>query len=323
MELNLFEKTELWINGIQLSNVNLNEIARTASEVLGLQSDDVLVVDVRDTHITLDILQSQIRADAIYGKKKELLGRLAQIRGISIFEDTEVHSEGILGMIGLEENEVPGLLENTRNMAEEIKMRISKRAIVFPTGFEVKNKMIEDTNTPLIVRMLKDRGYQAQAGEAVDDDLLLIAGKIRSAVQNGYGLVITTGGVGAEDKDQTVEAILKLDPQAATPYISKFQKGTGRHEKDGVRIAAAIVDTALVIALPGPNDEVRIGMDAVVEGIERGLGKEGLASRLAEALRGNLEMKMKQKQAHDCKYGHEDKHGRQNQHQHGHGRQSE
>ncbi|MDD3168661.1 MAG: molybdopterin-binding protein, partial [Eubacteriales bacterium] len=199
MELNLFEKTELWINRINLQNVNLNDIAGAAAEILSLPKDNVLVVDVRETHITLDILQQQIQAETIYGKKKALLRRLSQIPGVSIFEDTEVHSEEILGMIALEESEASGVLESGRRIAEEIRHRVSKRAIVFPTGFEVKNGMIEDTNTPFIIQKLKEKGYQVKAGEAIDDDLLLIAGKIRAAVQNGYGLVITTGGVGAED----------------------------------------------------------------------------------------------------------------------------
>jgi molybdopterin biosynthesis enzyme MoaB len=141
-------------------------------------------------------------------------------------------------------------------------------------------------------------GYQADAGEAIEDDVLLIAGKIRRAIQNGYGLVITTGGVGAEDKDKTVEAILTLDPRAVTPYIAKFQKGTGRHDKDGVRIAAASVDSTLIIALPGPNDEVKSGIDILLQAIEKGLGKEELAQLLAEALRGKLDMKMTQMREH-------------------------
>ena len=47
---------------------------------------------------------------------------------------------------------------------------------------------------------------------------------MRAAVEAGYGVVVTTGGVGAESKDHTIEALLKVDPQAATPYLTYFRR---------------------------------------------------------------------------------------------------
>lgn len=295
MELNLLEKTELWIEKINLTNADLNQIAETVANVLSLPRDEVLVVDVRDNHITLDILQQQVQAQAIYGKKNELLKKLGQLEGVQIYPETEIHSEGILGMIGLNEDEAVQVLENTQKISQQIQENVSKRVIVFPTGFEVKRGMIKDTNTPLIKEILERKGYQVTTGTILDDDMTFIAGKLRQAIYNGYGLIITTGGVGAEDKDKTVEGILKLDPNASTPYIVKFQKGTGRHEKDGVRIGVGMLGQSMVVALPGPNDEVKIGIDIVVEALEQGLSKEQLAQKLAEALRNKFKEKMPHK----------------------------
>jgi hypothetical protein len=82
-----------------------------------------------------------------------------------------------------------------------------------------------------------------------------------------------------------------LDPNAATPYIAKFQKGTGRHEKDGVRIGIGRVGQTLIIALPGPNDEVKIGIEVIIRCLEIGVNKETLANELAKSLRDKLRKK--------------------------------
>ena len=104
---------------------------------------------------------------------------------------------------------------------------------------------------------------------------------------------ITTAGVGAEKKDRTVEAILSLDPKASTPYISKYKQGTGRHHKDGVRIAVGTAMDTLIVALPGPNDEVRSSLEILIEGLRNSWSKELLAEELARNLRKKLRGKIK------------------------------
>lgn len=291
MDINLLNKTEIWINNIKLENTNLTLLAEEVADVLGLPKNMVLVVDVRDNHITLDVLQQHINPESVFGKQKELLDRLSKLSGVKIFEDTDIHSAGILGMIGLDEDQAKEVIEKSNEMAVKIQSMLSKRVIVFPTGFEVKRGMIEDTNTPMLKAALESEGFKVTVGQILDDDLDFIAGNIRRAVDYGYGLVLTTGGVGAEDKDKTVEGILKVDPEAATPYIVKFKQGTGRHEKEGVRIGVGQVDQTLIIALPGPNDEVKIGLSVILDALKEGTSKEALAHKLAEALREKLRTK--------------------------------
>ncbi|MEW6622329.1 MAG: molybdopterin-binding protein [Bacillota bacterium] len=291
MDINLLEKTELWIENLTLENVDLNKIAEVTAQVLDLPRDKVLVVDVRQNTMTIDILQKKIKAEQFYGKKQELLDALSQIEGVKVLPETSIHSDGILGYIALDRAEAAKTLEKTQQMSKEIATKIKKRVIVFPTGSEVKKGMIKDTNTPLIRELLEREGFYVSTGDVIDDDSILIAGKIRRAVNDGYGLIITTGGIGAEDKDKTVEGVLKIDPQAATPYIVKFQKGTGRHEKDGVRIGVGQIDNTLIVALPGPNDEVKISMDILSKALRDGGSKHEIANKLAEALREKLKEK--------------------------------
>jgi molybdenum cofactor synthesis domain-containing protein len=300
MEINLLEKTELWIEEIDLVNADLNRIAAVAADVLKLDPSRVLVVDVLDHRITLDLLQQKLQAEQVYGKKAELLRRLGEIPGVTVTERTDIHSDGILGMIALDENEAREVISRSASMAAGVMARVARRACVFPTGFELRRGMIQDTNTPFIKSALEERGFQVSCGDVLDDDKDVIRGRIQAAIDQGYGLIITTGGVGAESKDRTVEGVLAIDPEAETPYIIHFTQGTGRHEKDGVRIAVGSVGPTTIVCLPGPNDEVRIAIPVILEAMENGRSKAELASALANVLR------MKLRYHH---WGEEERHG--------------
>ncbi|MGD0275371.1 MAG: molybdopterin-binding protein, partial [Syntrophales bacterium] len=261
----LLRKTELHISGISLKNADLNEIASVISKVLGLSEREILVTNVQDNFVTIDILRSSVDPGNIVGKKKMLLQRLSEIEGVHVSDAASLHSDGMLGWIEADAQPACDALRHSENMVNEIGRRVKMRAIVFSTGQDVSNGQIKDTNTPLIKARLEKIGYSVSSGEPLKDDEELISGFLRKAIHGGgYGLVITTGGVGAEDKDRTIEAILLLDPQAAVFYTCKFEAGTGRHVKDGVRVAVGTLSDTLIVALPGPNDEVNQCLDILV-----------------------------------------------------------
>ena len=284
MPLNPLEKTELWVTHITLVNVDLNDLADTVGEVLGMEKGKVLVVDVRPDHITFDILETDIREENLLGKEEALLGAIGKFPGVTLTDESFIHSNGILGLVCLDTENPKEILDRIDEMSSEIRSRISKRAIVFPTGFELRQKLIEDTNTPFLKELLESKEFKVTVGEIIEDDTDDIAFRLSEAIDRGFGLVVTTGGVGAEDKDKTVEGILQQDPKAATPYIVKFTQGTGRHVKDGVRIAVGRVGVTTLVALPGPNDEVRCAAPVMLSGLESGWDKERLAAELAAVL---------------------------------------
>lgn len=293
MAFDLLNKTELRIEKIALENANLNAIATAIAGAIGIAEDDVLVTDLRDDTMTIDILRTDIDPYQLLGKKDPLLQKLSTVPGVSITEETSIHSEGMLGWIAHDNAGARPALERSEEMADEIRQRLSKRVMVFSTGIEVASGQIEDTNRLSISQRLEAEGYAVSHGPTLKDDEQLIAGALRQAIDNeGFSLVITTGGVGAEDKDKTVEAVLLLDPKAATPYITRYRKGTGRHHKDGVRIAVGEAPGALIVALPGPNDEVQLSLDILVTGLKSNAGKGVLAESIAGELRENLRLKM-------------------------------
>lgn len=283
MELLLLEKTELWIRPILIKNINLNLVAEMVAKVLNLKKNEVLVVDVRDDQITLDIIKKSITIENIIGKKRVLLNTLKEIPGLSLLPETTIHTEGVLGLIDIEEsNLAKEVIDRIGQINQEIFSKIKKRAIVFPSGFEIKKGLIQDTNSPYIKDRLSKEGYEVIIGEILEDDKDQIVNTLLKALDNGYGLIIITGGVGAEDKDHTIEAILSLDPNASTPYIIRFEKGKGRHKKDGVRVGVSYIHPSFIIALPGPNNEVRIGIEIIIDGLKRGFNKEKLAKSLSK-----------------------------------------
>ncbi len=284
MGLNLLEKTELWVNEITLKNANLTQMAGTVAKVLGLQEDKVMVVDVRPRHITFDVLEKNIPQENILGREDDLLTALGALPGVSITPDTTIHSNGILGLICAQVKNPEEVLGRISDMTQEIQAKIARRAIVFPTGFEIRQGLIEDTNTPYLKKLLEDNGYKVTVGEIIDDSPEDMLEKLSDALSRGFGLILTTGGVGAEDKDHTVEGIARLDPTAATPYIVKFKQGTSRHVKDGVRIGVGREGPSLMVSLPGPHDEVEAAAPVLLKGLAENWPKEMLAEQLASVL---------------------------------------
>jgi molybdenum cofactor synthesis domain-containing protein len=292
LDLNLLEKTELWIKGVKLEGVDLREIAKAVAKVLGLKESEVLVVNVGEDFVVLDILRKTIKVENIVGKEKEILDELRKISGITLDHDASIHSEGILGLIAVDRETAQQVLASFRELGREIVEKISKRVLVFSTGFELKLGMIKDTNFAVVKDFLSKHGYVVQYGGVLDDDEDIIAGAIRRALDEGFGVIIITGGTGAEDKDRTIEGLAKVDPTVARECIVKFKKGTGRHVKECVEIGVGQVGVTLIIALPGPTDEVKESLEPLLDGLKRNLDKRLMAKAIAEKLRKRLLEKM-------------------------------
>lgn len=288
MTLNLFSKRELFIHGLELDGVNLDAIAAAVAAELALPEREVVVVDAREDLLTLDILNPEIEIERIAGRGPALLQAIARVPGVKVLASAEIHSEGVLGLVNLTAQDAANLPAAVTAMDRQIRSNIARRALVLPTGTEIIGGQVTDANTPFLIELLNSEGFTAEAGPAVADDLDSVIGALSEATFKGYGLVVTTGGTGAETKDCVVEAILALDPAAATPYVVHYHKGQGRHAKDGVRLAVGCVELTTFVALTGPNREVRLVAPTMVSGLKDGIGHAQLAERMANLLRAEL-----------------------------------
>ncbi len=284
----LLEKTEVWLHGISLDNANLPKLANVVADVLVLPRDKVFVTDVRHNLVVLDILAPRVELENVTGKQEELLAAIAAIPGVAVADDASIHSEGILGVIGTPREQVERYLADASKLENQIASYASQRVAVISTGSEVLAGEIEDTNFAAIATAMEAAGFEVEFGGIAGDSETEIAGMVARLSGEGFGIIITTGGVGAEDKDHTVEALERLDPNLATAILAKYTRGHGRHVKEAVRIAIARLGWSTIFALPGPTHEVKLALPILISGIKEKSEPRDLVEAIATPLRSTL-----------------------------------
>ncbi len=287
-DVQLLDKSEVWLHGIHLESTNLPDLARAAAEVLGLAPDKVFVTDVREGLVVLDILAPRVDLASVTGKQTELLEAVGKVAGVSVAPGASVHSEGILGVIGTPREQVDGYLAGAARMKQQLADYAARRIAVVSTGTELLAGQVEDTNFAAVREIMGVAGYEVEFGGIAGDSEREIAGLVARLSGEGFGLIITTGGVGAESKDRTIEAIELLDPQLRTAELARYTNGHGRHVKDCVRIAVAQLGWSMIISLPGPTHEVKLALPVLRDGLGGGMDASALVEAMAVPLRATL-----------------------------------
>ena len=293
-QYDLLDKSELKVTAVELAGADLTALASVAAHVLGFETNEVLVTDYLDNVLTFDVLRPTVYSHQLVGRSEQLLAALREVPGVTLSSRSRVTSNGMLGWIAADDAEMTTAIAEAQRIAEQMDARIARRVAVLSTGAELVTGEVRDTNWEAISERLAADGFTCEHLGTARDDQDLIAGIIRRAADSGFGVVITTGGVGAEAKDCTVEAVLSLVPDASTRYTCHFTAGHGRHIKDGVRIAVGTYRGSRVISLPGPNDEVRASLGHIADGLAAGASDAELASTIAETLRQMLRDRMAQ-----------------------------
>jgi len=287
-EVELLDKTEVWVRGITLHGADLRLLGASAALALNLPVDDVFVTDARDDHVVFDVLRSRMQLESIVGREPKLLAALGAVAGVDVADDASVHSRGVIGMIGTPAEMVEETLARAEQIDERLRTYVSSRVAIVSTGPEVVAGDIQDTNVAVATDVLGRAGFEVTAAGAVVDDEDAILGRVLRLASEGFGVVITTGGVGAEDKDRTIEALQRCDPELATGILATYAVGHGRHVKPHVRIGVGQVEWTRLIALPGPTREVQAALPIVVEGLRQNWSDNRLAQALAGVLRDCL-----------------------------------
>jgi hypothetical protein len=287
-EVELLDKTEVWIEGVVLDDADLPGLAAAVARVLSLPTNRVFVTDVREQRVVLDVLVPRVRLEDVAGRQEELLAVLAGLSGVAVLPDAAVHSWGVLGVIGAPTERVPELLARAVELEGGLRRYVETRCAVVSTGGELLDGRVRNTNLEAAREILGAAGYEVTSGGTVPDDERVIAGRVARLIGDGFGLVVTTGGVGAEDKDRTIEALQTLDPALATAPVAHFRAGEGRHVKDSVRVAVSSLAWGHVVALPGPTREVRLALPVLIEGLKAGKAAGEIAESIAAVLRRGL-----------------------------------
>ena len=111
----------------------------------------------------------------------------------------------------------------------------------------------DDLGGPALKQAASGYGWTV-AGEAlVPDEKRDIQRAIRELINKGCGLVLTTGGTGVAPRDVTPEAIREIAIRELPGFGEVMRMESLKITKNAIlsRNLAAVVDNALVVALPG------------------------------------------------------------------------
>jgi molybdopterin adenylyltransferase len=111
----------------------------------------------------------------------------------------------------------------------------------------------KDLGGPALKDVAQKSGWQVLAEAIVPDDAIRIQEAIRSFSKQGCGLILTTGGTGIGPRDVTPEAIRAIMRVELPGFGEVMRAESMKITPNSIlsRSLAAIVDHALVIALPG------------------------------------------------------------------------
>src|SRR4029450_9380333 len=110
-----------------------------------------------------------------------------------------------------------------------------------------------DFGGPALKRVAQKIGWHVLGEAIVPDEIARIQETIRSFARQGCGLVLTTGGTGIGPRDVTQEAIRAMMRVELPGFGEVMRAESMKITPNAIlsRNLAAVVDHALVIALPG------------------------------------------------------------------------
>src|ERR1700720_4904776 len=117
----------------------------------------------------------------------------------------------------------------------------------------------EDLGGPALREAAQKEGWRVLSEAIIPDDTERIKQTIRSFAEQGCGLILTTGGTGIGPRDVTPEAIRAIMRVEVPGFGEVMRAESMKLTPNSIlsRSLAAIVDGALVLALPGkPNGAV-------------------------------------------------------------------
>jgi molybdopterin adenylyltransferase len=111
----------------------------------------------------------------------------------------------------------------------------------------------KDLGGPALKKAARNAGWQVLSEAIIPDDTARIQETIRSLSRQGCGLILTTGGTGVGPRDVTPEAVRAIMRVELPGFGEVMRAESMKITPNSIlsRSLAAIVDSSLVIALPG------------------------------------------------------------------------
>jgi len=111
----------------------------------------------------------------------------------------------------------------------------------------------DDLGGPAVREAAEEHGWKVVDELVVPDEKREIQRAIRELIHKECGLILTTGGTGVAPRDVTPEAIRELASKELPGFGEQMRMESLKITPNAIlsRNLAAVVDNALVIALPG------------------------------------------------------------------------
>ncbi len=134
-----------------------------------------------------------------------------------------------------------------------------------------------DESGELLTALLMEHGHQVVFRRVVADEVAAIRDAVRTAVEDGARLVLTTGGTGITPTDVTPEAVRPLLDKEVPGIAETLRLAARDRIPTSVlsRGVAGVVGRSLVVTLPGSPGGVRDAMAVLAPLVQHAVDQIG------------------------------------------------
>jgi molybdenum cofactor synthesis domain-containing protein len=139
---------------------------------------------------------------------------------------------------------------------------VNRAALVITVSTRASAGVYEDKSGPIIASALTDLEFEVD-GPLIVPDGDEVGQALRDGVDQGYAVIITTGGTGLNPHDHTPEqtrAVLDFDIPQLAAAIARYGVDHGVPTALLSRGLAGVAGSTLIINLPGSSGGARDGM---------------------------------------------------------------
>lgn len=147
-----------------------------------------------------------------------------------------------------------------------------KKAVIIPTGNEVRDGIVLDTDSPMIMQAVlrMNSACTVVRNEPVADVENAISHCIQSYTARGYDLIVLIGGSGGGHRYS--ETLGRDVTHSSLETLLERKYSSELYGKNGhlwCKLLCGTLDRSLVINLPGPYEEAKAAMAAFVRAYEQ------------------------------------------------------
>ena len=175
------------------------------------------------------------------------------------------------------------------NAEEKGGRQLINKAVIIPTGDELKSGIVLDTDSPMIMQVIPSINNNCNIirNKPVKDAESAITNCIRSYAEQDVDLIVLIGGSGGGHRHSST--LGKDFTHSSLDSVLDIKHTTELYGKNGhlwSKIVCGIINKTVVINVPGPYQEARAAIEAFKRAFEE--NKEDLKlinARMAEAVK--------------------------------------